>query len=86
MFTALPFTPVCVNKMCKHDAPNADLWTGNYSDVASLSCQWSSDLLFDWSVIKRALISWLKDMVHGSERTMQTYWEMMALINISLGN
>jgi len=61
-------------------------WEGNYDDIETLSCHHSSDLLFDWSKMKRGMASWLKEVERGSNRVMQTYWELIRPVQHSLTN
>jgi len=61
-------------------------WRGNYSNVDVVSCERSGDLLFDWPALKRGMASWLREVGRGSNRVMQTYWELIRPVQHSLTN
>mmetsp|Transcript_36576 Transcript_36576/g.80098 ORF Transcript_36576/g.80098 Transcript_36576/m.80098 type:complete len:625 (-) Transcript_36576:69-1943(-) len=65
-------------------------WQGNYSDVESMSCARSGDLLFDWPSLKRGMSAFLRDRELegqlGRKRVMQTYWELIRPVQHSLTN
>jgi len=63
-----------------------EFWQGNYSNIKALSCYRSGDLLFDWLVIQQSLAKWLKEMMTGSSRVMQTYWELIRPVQHAFTN
>jgi len=61
-------------------------WTGDYNDLTAIACNRSGDLLFDWSSLKRSMIKWLKEMMRGTNRVMQVYWEAIRPVQHALTN
>lgn len=63
-----------------------EFWPGNYTDLKAISCERTGDLLFDWAAMRRSMIRWLRELLRGSDRVMQTYWEEIRPIQHSLTN
>jgi len=63
-----------------------EFWTGNYSNLQVISCERTGDLLFDWAALKRGMVKWLRELLRGSDRVKQTYWEEIRPIQHALTN
>lgn len=63
-----------------------EFWQGNYSDLTTLACNRSGDLLFDWLEMKWGMVSWLKEMMRGTDRVAQTYWEAIRPVQHAFTN
>lgn len=65
---------------------SVEFWSGNYSDVNTISCRRSGDLLFDWPALQNALSTWLEAAVRGDDRMLQIYWELIRPMQHALTN
>ncbi|CAK9025902.1 unnamed protein product [Durusdinium trenchii] len=64
----------------------AQLWQGNYGDAASLSCETTFDILFDWMELKRSMSLWIRASLFRKETVPQIHWERIRPIQHALTN
>ncbi|CAJ1375600.1 unnamed protein product [Effrenium voratum] len=62
------------------------VWQGSYTHTERLSCELTTDLLFDWPDLKRSMSLWLEATVRKYHNVTQIYWERIRPIQHALTN